>query len=91
LVNGFCKPKDKLIIARDCHKSAVAGMMLSGAVPKKKALAENPDAVGVYITRHFQKCIQSAHKTLPALTQGAYLHVKGSRVDVKSLNLPCPF
>ncbi len=27
--------------------------------------------------------VQSAHKTLPALTQGAYLHVKGSRVDVK--------
>jgi len=30
-------------------------------------------------------CIQSAHKTLPALTQGAYLHVKGSRVDVEKL------
>ncbi len=26
-------------------------------------------------------CVQSAHKTLPALTQGAYLHVKGGRVD----------
>ncbi|UWV48493.1 aminotransferase class V-fold PLP-dependent enzyme [Acetivibrio thermocellus] len=148
-----CKPKDKLIIARDCHKSAVAGMMLSGAVPVyvkpqfnssfgipsiisekeiEKALAENPDAVGVYITRpnyygicsdiksiselvhSYNKilivdeahgahlkfsenlppssveygadiCIQSAHKTLPALTQGAYLHVKGSRVDVEKL------
>lgn len=26
-------------------------------------------------------CIQSAHKTLPALTQGSYLHVRGNRVD----------
>lgn len=30
-------------------------------------------------------CIQSAHKTLPAVTQGAYLHVKGSRVDIDKL------
>ncbi len=30
-------------------------------------------------------CIQSAHKTLPALTQGAYLHVKGNRVDIDRL------
>jgi len=30
-------------------------------------------------------CIQSAHKTLPALTQGAYLHVKGDRVHVEKL------
>jgi lysine decarboxylase len=27
-------------------------------------------------------CIQSAHKTLPALTQGAYLHVGSERVDI---------
>lgn len=98
----------------------------------EKALIENSDAVGVYITRpnyygvcsdikkicglvhshgkvlivdeahgaHFKFsdklppsalehdsdiCIQSAHKTLPALTQGAYLHVKGSRVDVEKI------
>lgn len=30
-------------------------------------------------------CIQSAHKTLPAVTQGAYLHIKGSRVDKERL------
>jgi len=30
-------------------------------------------------------CVQSAHKTLPALTQGAYLHVKSSRVDIERL------
>ncbi len=32
-------------------------------------------------------CIQSAHKTLPAVTQGAYLHVKGNRVDRDRLAL----
>lgn len=30
-------------------------------------------------------CVQSAHKTLPALTQSAYLHVKGNRVDIDKL------
>lgn len=30
-------------------------------------------------------CVQSAHKTLPALTQGAYLHVMGDRVDLDML------
>ncbi|OPX45816.1 arginine decarboxylase [Ruminiclostridium hungatei] len=31
-------------------------------------------------------CIQSAHKTLPAVTQGAYLHVKGNRPDMEKLS-----
>jgi arginine decarboxylase len=31
-------------------------------------------------------CIQSAHKTLPAVTQGAYLHVKHGRVDLDRLS-----
>ncbi len=30
-------------------------------------------------------CVQSAHKTLPAFTQGAYLHVKTGRVNVERL------
>ena len=30
-------------------------------------------------------CIQSAHKTLSAVTQGAYLHIKGSRVDAERM------
>ena len=30
-------------------------------------------------------CIQSAHKTLPALTQSAYLHVRGPRIDMEKL------
>lgn len=28
-------------------------------------------------------CVQSAHKTLPAFTQGAYLHVKSHRIDME--------
>lgn len=30
-------------------------------------------------------CVQSAHKTLPAFTQGSYLHIKGGRIDVERL------
>lgn len=30
-------------------------------------------------------CIQSAHKTLPALTQSAYMHVRGPRIDMGKL------
>ncbi|MFZ5985581.1 MAG: aminotransferase class I/II-fold pyridoxal phosphate-dependent enzyme [Bacillota bacterium] len=149
----LCRPGDKLIAARDCHRSAVGGMILSGTIPVyikpefdmnfgiptvikiseiEEALKKNPDAVGVYITRpsyygvcsdieavcklvhsynkvlivdeahgahlRFSKklpscaldygadiCIQSAHKTLPAFTQGAYLHVKGHRIDIEKL------
>ena len=150
---ALCNPGDKLIIARDCHRSAIAGLMLSGAIPVyikpefnsvfgistvitakciEKALIKNPEAVGVYITRPnyygvcsdiekiaevvhshnrilivdeahgahlpFSKrlppssleckvdiCIQSAHKTLPALTQGAYLHVNEGRIDTERI------
>lgn len=30
-------------------------------------------------------CVQSAHKTLPAMTQGSYLHVKSIKVDIDLL------
>lgn len=97
-----------------------------------EALAANPDAVGVLLTRpnyygicsdieriagivhaydkilivdeahgshlRFSKrlpvcamdagadiCVQSAHKTLAAFTQGAYLHVKSDRIDTERL------
>jgi len=147
---GLCKPGDKLIVSRDCHKSVVGAMMLASVTPiyiapqydcpfgvpsimlpstVKHAIENNPDAVGVVMTRpnyygicsdicaisdvvhSYNKilivdeahgahlkfssklpccaldggadvCIQSAHKTLPALTQGAYIHIKGNRVDV---------
>jgi lysine decarboxylase len=146
-------PGDKLIVARDCHKSVINGMVLAGAIPVyiqtqferdfgiptavltsdiEKAIRENPDAKGVFITRpnyygvccdikkiagivhsygkvlltdeahgaHLRfngnlpvcamdaeadLCIQSAHKTLPAVTQGAYMHVKGNRIDIERL------
>ncbi|HHW32049.1 MAG TPA: aminotransferase class V-fold PLP-dependent enzyme [Clostridiaceae bacterium] len=32
-------------------------------------------------------CVQSAHKTLPALTQGSYLHVKNKRIDLDKLKM----
>lgn len=32
-------------------------------------------------------CVQSAHKTLPALTQGSYLHVKGERINLERLKM----
>lgn len=31
-------------------------------------------------------CVQSAHKTLPALTQGAWLHIKGGRVNEEKIS-----
>lgn len=147
---GLCKPGDRLIVSRDCHKSVIGAMMLASVTPiyiapeydsmfgvssfvlpsiVDSTLKNNPDAVGVVLTRpnyyglcsdirtisdvvhsygkflivdeahgaHLKfstklpcsaleadadVCIQSAHKTLPALTQGAYLHIKGPRVDV---------
>lgn len=148
-----CKPGDKLIVGRDCHKSVINGMMLAGVEPVFAApeynsrfdittfippseieylLCNNPDCAGVFITRpnYYGICsdvqeiaaithrynkilvvdeahgahlgfssrypgsalslgadisIQSAHKTLPALTQGAYLHVKSKRIDTGRL------
>jgi arginine decarboxylase len=98
----------------------------------RKALDENPDAIGVLITRpsyygicsdieeiarivhSYDKilavdeahgahlkfcrelpvcamgagadiCVQSAHKTLPSLTQGSYLHIGSDRIDMDRL------
>lgn len=150
---SLCKQGDKLIVARDCHKSVVGAMMLAGVTPIyvkpeydssfgipslmlpsaiAQAFDDNPDAIGVIMSRpnyyglcsdivaisnvvHSRNktlivdeahgahlrfspklpccaldadadvCIQSAHKTLPALTQGAYIHIKGNRVDVDRL------
>lgn len=153
IIMTLCKPGDKLIVSRDCHKSVISGMMLAGVNPVyikpqynsrfgissvlmpsdvDEALRENPDAAGVLITRptyygvcsdieqitrivhSYGKviavdeahgahlcfndrlpesamqagvdiCVQSAHKTLPALTQCAYLHVKSHNVDIDRL------
>jgi len=148
-ISSVCKRGQKLIVARDCHKAVVNGMLMAGVIPVyimpeysekfgiytgitpltvEKALRDAPDAAGVVITRpnyygvcsdieeiarivHLHNkplivdeahgshlvfnrrlpvcaleagadlCIQSAHKTLPAFTQGAYLHVGTDRVD----------
>jgi len=153
IVMALCKPGDKLIVARDCHKSVIGAMILAGVEPVyvmpefiddfaitgtvdalnlTRAIELNPDAVGVLITRpnyygicsdiesiartvhahgmilmvdeahgaHLcfsdclpksameagaDICVQSAHKTLPAITQGAYLHVKSGKVDIERL------
>lgn len=154
MILTLCKPGDKLLVARDCHRSVIGGMMLAGVEPAyigpvidprcgaacgvtpqavEDALAAHPDAVGVLITRptyygicsdieaiarlvhskgkilavdeahgtHLKFhprlpvcamdagadiCVQSAHKTLPALTQGAYLHVGSARIDLQKLD-----
>ncbi|MCX7842855.1 MAG: aminotransferase class I/II-fold pyridoxal phosphate-dependent enzyme [Clostridia bacterium] len=155
MIMTACGPGDRLIVARDCHKSVIGGMMLAGAEPVyicpefdgrfnistavtedeiERVLKENPDAKGVLITRpnyhgvcadiqriahlvhscgkilmvdeahgaHFRFnkklpvcamdsgadiCVQSAHKTLPAFTQSAYLHVKSSKIDIDRLKM----
>lgn len=152
-ISAVCKRSQRLIIGRDCHKAAINGMLLSGAIPVyimpeysakfgihtgvtpsavEKALLDAPDAAGVFITRpnyygvccdireiariiHRHKkilivdeahgshlvfsrklpicaleagadlCIQSAHKTLPAFTQGAWLHVGSDRPDCERI------
>lgn len=153
MILTICRPGDKLVVGRDCHRSVVNGMMLAGVEPifvrpqydrgfsittvispqnLENAIAENPDCAGVLITRPnyygicsdleeiskvtrrygkilavdeahgahliFNKefpgsamqlgadiCVQSAHKTLPALTQGAYLHIKSDKIDIDRL------
>ena len=153
MIMTICRPGDKLIVARDCHKSVISGIMFAGAQPiyikplfdssfgiptvtsvscVKKAIEENPDAVGVLITRpgyygtcsdiqqladiihsygkilavdeahgaHLKFCsrlpvcamdagadicVQSTHKTLPAFTQGAMLHVRSGLIDMDKL------
>lgn len=61
---------NKLMIVDEAHGAHLA---FSNRLPDS-ALAHGADI-----------CIQSAHKTLPALTQGAYLHVKGNRVNLENL------
>lgn len=155
IIMAVCKSGDSLIVARDCHKSVINGMILAGVNPiyikpefdkefgisacistsvVEKALISNPEAVGVFLTRpnyygycsdikeiaeithkagkilivdeahgahlHFNNklpvdaisggadiCVQSAHKTLPALTQAAFVHVKGNRINIDKLKL----
>lgn len=153
VVMTICKPGDRLIVARNCHKSVITAMMLAGVEPVyikpeydrsfgistivspaevERAIKQYPDVSGVIITspnyygicsdiREIARithsygkiltvdeahgshlcfgtglpecamrggadiCVQSAHKTLPAFTQGAYLHTRGNRIDIDKL------
>jgi arginine/lysine/ornithine decarboxylase len=152
-IAAMCRPGQRLIVGRDCHRAVINGMLLAGVTPVymlpeysesfclntgitaeavRKALETAPDAAGVLITRpnyygicsdigeiatvvhaygkplvvdeahgaHLvfnsrlpasaleagaDICIQSAHKTLPAFTQGAYLHIGSDRIDEERL------
>jgi len=151
IIRSICKPGEKLLVGRDCHKSVINGMILSGVEPcyvspefdndfgiptvispekVREAFEKNNELKGLILTRpnyygicsdlesiaaiaasygkilavdeahgaHLKFnntlpkcamdigadiCVQSAHKTLPAFTQGAYLHVKSDKVDVE--------
>ncbi|KNY27166.1 aminotransferase class I/II-fold pyridoxal phosphate-dependent enzyme [Pseudobacteroides cellulosolvens] len=153
IIKSICKPGEKLLVGRDCHKSVINGMMLWGVEPYyinpdfdvgfgiptvispqkvREAFEKNHDCKGILLTRpnyygicsdlesiasiassygkilavdeahgaHLKfnnalpkcamelgadVCIQSAHKTLPAFTQGSYLHVKSGKIDVERL------
>jgi arginine decarboxylase len=153
IIRTICKPGDKLMVGRDCHKSIINGMMLAGVEPYyitpgfdkdsgipaaispekvREAFEKSHDCAGILITRpnyygvcsdlesiakiaasygkvlavdeahgaHLKFnnklprcamdlgadiCVQSAHKTLPAFTQGAYLHVKSEKIDLEKL------
>jgi arginine/lysine/ornithine decarboxylase len=141
--------EEKLIVGRDCHRSVLHALTLSGGIPVyvkphflqnfgisgcvdvkslHQTMLDHPDAKAVLITRptYYGVCsdiskiceiahekglvlivdeahgahlpysnrlpksaidagadlvVQSAHKTLPSLTQTAYLHLNGERVD----------
>ncbi len=153
VIAAMCRPGQRLIVGRDCHRAVINGMLLAGVTPVymlpeytekfcvntgitaatvRKALETTPDAAGVLITRpnyygicsdigeiadvvhtygkplavdeahgaHLafnprlpasalqagaDICVQSAHKTLPAFTQGAYLHIGSDRIDEERL------
>ena len=153
VIMSMCKPKDKLILGRDSHKSVINAMILNGVEPVfikpgvnddfgiptvitpaqiESAIKKNPEVAGVFITRpnyygicsdieaikavtdrydkilavdeahgahlHFSEklpvssmkagadiCVQSAHKTLPVINQGAYLHIMENRIKTKTI------
>lgn len=153
MVLATCKPGDKMILGRDCHKSMVAALILLGLEPVFiaprydmenaltgyvdeedviNAIDGNPDAKAVFLTRpnYYGLCmqlqsiivkahksgikvlvdeahgahfpfhpafpdsagklgadlwVQSAHKTLNALGQGAYLHCANTETAREAL------
>ena len=145
-----CKPGDSIVVARNCHKSVINGLILAGLNPiyiwppvlqdwhiagqirpqqVREALEHHPEAAAVLITSpdYYGLCadvagiasachergvpllvdeahgahfvfheslppsaghcgadiwVNSMHKTLPALTQTAVLHVKSCLIDI---------
>ncbi|MDX2272364.1 MAG: aminotransferase class I/II-fold pyridoxal phosphate-dependent enzyme [Cyanobacteriota bacterium] len=67
LVMAVCDPADKILLPRNCHKSAIAGVILSGAIP-------------IFVEPDFDRDLGIAHGLTPqAIQQTLSLHpdVKG--------------
>lgn len=66
----MCHEAGMIVLVDEAHG---AHFVLGGAFPPS-ALSYGADVV-----------VQSAHKTLPAMTMGSYLHLQGDRIDTKRL------
>ncbi|QGX64084.1 aminotransferase class I/II-fold pyridoxal phosphate-dependent enzyme [Bacillus sp. ms-22] len=66
----MCHEAGILVLVDEAHG---AHFVLGGAFPPS-ALSYGADVV-----------VQSAHKTLPAMTMGSYLHLQGDRIDAKRM------
>ncbi|WJE30381.1 aminotransferase class I/II-fold pyridoxal phosphate-dependent enzyme [Bacillus altitudinis] len=66
----MCHEVGIIVLVDEAHG---AHFVLGGAFPPS-ALSYGADVV-----------VQSAHKTLPAMTMGSYLHLQGDRIDVKRM------
>ena len=66
----MCHEAGMIVLVDEAHG---AHFVLGGAFPPS-ALSYGADVV-----------VQSAHKTLPAMTMGSYLHLQGGRMDAKRL------
>ncbi|MGQ7866293.1 aminotransferase class I/II-fold pyridoxal phosphate-dependent enzyme [Bacillus sp. WC2502] len=66
----MCHEAGMVVLVDEAHG---AHFVLAGAFPPS-ALSYGADVV-----------VQSAHKTLPAMTMGSYLHLQGDRIDAKRL------
>lgn len=91
MIMSTCRAKEKIILPRNVHKSAINALILSGAVPifvkpyidqelgianhmdyeeVKKAIEENPDAMGVFVinptyfgvTSDLERIVNLAHE-----------------------------
>ncbi|MBD3861542.1 aminotransferase class I/II-fold pyridoxal phosphate-dependent enzyme [Bacillus sp. 28A-2] len=66
----MCHEAGMIVLVDEAHG---AHFVLGGAFPPS-ALSYGADVV-----------VQSAHKTLPAMTMGSYLHLQGNRIDAKRM------